>query len=191
MSTGDRWFFDRVARLYDRLMPAARAGPLRAGLAEADGPLEVVLDVGGGTGRAAAAIDAPGRVVVDPSRGMLARVRPPLAAVRGDASALPVADEAVDAVVVVDAFHHLPHQREAVAEALRVLRPGGVLLVRDFNRATVRGRLLELAEHAIRLRSTFRSAAELESLLDAAGFDTARPHDGFACTVVGRKPRGP
>lgn len=191
MAPGDRWFFDRVARVYDLLMPPARSAPLRAGLAMADGPLEIVLDVGGGTGRGARAVDAPQRVVVDLSGGMLARVPPPLAAVRGDARALPVADGAADAVTVVDAFHHLPDQATVVAEAYRVLRPGGVLVVRDFNRATLRGRALEAAEHAIRMRSTFRSAADLEALLDAAGFEAERLHEGFACTVVGRKPRRP
>lgn len=192
MATGDRWFFRRVAWLYDAVMPPAAAGPLGEGLAMADGAVERVLDVGGGTGRAAKAIDAPDRVVVDATPAMLRQVPPGLDRVLASATDLPVADGAADAVVVVDALHHLPAHDRVLAEAHRALRPGGVLVVREFNRGTRRGRLLELAEHAIRMKSTFLSAEELRDRLDSAGFESATVlHGGFSCTVAGRKPGGP
>ncbi len=189
MTPGDRWFFERVARVYDLVMPRADAEALREGLALADGPIERVLDVGGGTGRAAKAIAAPERTVVDATPGMLRRVPPGIGRVLGSATNLPFADGAVDAVLIVDALHHLPRHHRVLAEAFRVLRPGGCLVVREFNRATVRGRLLEAAEHAIRMQSTFRTAEALHARLAAAGFEgVSIPDGGFSCTVAGRKP---
>ena len=192
MAPGDRWFFDRIAPVYDLAMPPAAPGPLRDGLALAEGPVERVLDVGGGTGRAAAALGGYDRVVVDVSLPMLRRVSPGIERVRASATDLPVADGSVDAVVIVDALHHLPRHHRVVAEAFRALRPGGVLVVRDFNRATRRGRLVEFVEHAVRMESTFLTAAAVRDRLSAGGFE--RPtvlHDGFWCTVAGRKPGEP
>lgn len=44
-----------------------------------------------------------------------------------DAENLPFADGSFDGVLVVAALHHLPDPRRALAEARRVLRPGGLL----------------------------------------------------------------
>ncbi|ERH11935.1 MAG: hypothetical protein J07HB67_00946, partial [halophilic archaeon J07HB67] len=50
---GDVRFFDRVAGLYDLVVPSASPADLRAGLRFADRPVERVVDAAGGTGRAA------------------------------------------------------------------------------------------------------------------------------------------
>ena len=192
MAPGDRWFFDRVARAYDLVMPAASERAIADGLALAEGPVERVVDVGGGTGRAARAVDAPHRVVVDATPAMLRRVPAGVGRVLASATDLPVADGSVDAVLIVDALHHLPAHHRVLAQAYGALRPGGVLVVREFNRATLRGRLLEAAEHAIRLESTFLTAEGLRDRVSAAGFRGASVLEGgFACTVAGRKPGRP
>jgi demethylmenaquinone methyltransferase/2-methoxy-6-polyprenyl-1,4-benzoquinol methylase len=189
---GDVRFFDRVASLYDRLAPATDPAPIRAGLARADRPVERVLDLAGGTGRAARAVaegdDAPDAVVIDASGPMLRRAaRRGTAAVRGDAGRLPVRDEAVDAVVVLDALHHLPDPDRALAEAERILRPGGVLVVREFDPATVRGRALVAAERLVGFHSTFRGPEATAAAVDAVGLPATVLDRGFAFTVVGRK----
>jgi demethylmenaquinone methyltransferase/2-methoxy-6-polyprenyl-1,4-benzoquinol methylase len=201
-STGGRWepgdvdFFDRVARLYDRLAPEADPEPLWAGLARADRPVERVLDLAGGTGRAARAASRPGAdgwraptaVVVDASRPMLRRaVEQGSAAVRGDAGRLPLCDGAVDAAVVLDAFHHLPDPDAALVEAARVLRPGGVLVIREFDPGTVRGRALVAAERLVGFDSTFRGPEATATAVAAAGLAPSVLDRGFAFTVVGKK----
>lgn len=191
MGTGDRWFFDRIHPLYDLVMPAASGPALEAGLALADGDIGRVLDLGGGTGRASRALNAPERIVVDLSAGMLERVSPPIKRVLGSATELPVANGVVDAVIVVDALHHFPDHERVLTEGLRVLRPGGVLVIRDFNPATIRGRLLAAGEHAIRMKSTFHTPAELIRRLEATGFTPEFIEGGFSYTVVGQKPGGP
>jgi len=72
---GDVRFFDRLAPLYDLVMPAADRDALTAALARVDGPLDRLLDLGGGSGRATIAVDAPERIVLDVSRPMLQRAR--------------------------------------------------------------------------------------------------------------------
>ncbi|TQQ80296.1 class I SAM-dependent methyltransferase [Halonotius roseus] len=196
---GDGRFFDRFARLYDWVMPAADRQSLAAALARADGDIDRVLDLGGGTGRASIAVDAGERTVVDVSRPMLTRARTrtasgpgrptdppgPLGAVQGDAGRLPIGDDAVDAAIIVDAFHHMPQQAAVVAEANRVIRPGGVLVVREFNPSHPLGWLLVRAEHAIGMKSTFYTPADLADLLTDTGFSVDVLDAGFEYTVVG------
>lgn len=47
----------------------------------------------------------------------------------GDATALPFPDNSFDAVTMFDLIEHVPDDKKAMQEALRVLRPGGFLLV--------------------------------------------------------------
>ena len=204
---GDVRFFDRLAPIYDLVMPAADRAALTAGLARVEGPLDHLLDLGGGSGRATIAVDVPKRTVVDVSRPMLRRAysrqpgetgrrlgRPaegvagPLGAVQGDARGLPLADDAVDAAIVVDAFHHMPDHRAVIAEAARVIRPGGAFVVREFDPSHPLGWGLVRAEHAIGMQSTFRTPEELADLLADAGFDVSLLDGGFQYTVVGSVP---
>ncbi|MCD2199493.1 class I SAM-dependent methyltransferase [Halobacterium sp. KA-4] len=192
----DVQYFEWFAPVYDLVMPAADRGDLAAGLAAAERPVECVLDVGGGTGRAARALardttEVAGRdvTVVDASARMLAEARESgLPAVRGDAAALPYRDDSVDAITIVDALHHFPDRDGALAEAKRVLRPGGVLVVRDFNPETLRGRLLVAAEHAVAFHSSFDAPDDLATRMEKTGLDARVLNRGFAYTVVGVEP---
>lgn len=190
MGVKDVWFFDRVARWYDRLMPAIDGRSIQAGLDRSSRPIETVVDVGGGTGRAIRSVAAPRRVVCDASIGMLRRVPAGLSPVRGAATALPFGSATADAVVIIDAFHHFPDPTLVVDEAARILRPGGILYVQEFDRRTVRGRLLELGERVLGFGSTFFTADELADLL-AGSFEVTVLDRGFAYAIVGTKPRHP
>jgi len=186
---GDVRFFDRLAPLYDLAMPPADGEALAAGLDHATRPIERLIDVGGGSGRAAAALSGPDICVVDASREMLARARGRrgLSAAVGDAGRLPVRDASVDAVTVVDAFHHLPDHDAALREAARVLAPGGVVVIREFDPTHPLGRWLVAAEHAIGMASRFRAPGDLAADLSDAGFDPRIVDRGFGFTVAGVK----
>lgn len=138
--------YDRFAPRYDRIKhfdPQVEtdtlALPLTLALADMDAPL--VLDVAGGTSRLARTllpqIAFDGQVVTaDLSAAMLRAGRPHGAAwpgrvhwLQAPAGALPFAAEAFDAVTCLEALEFLPDARAALAECLRVLRPGGVLLL--------------------------------------------------------------
>ena len=49
--------------------------------------------------------------------------------VKGDAEALPLAEDTFDAIVSLDVYEHLKHDELAFRESFRVLRPGGVLVL--------------------------------------------------------------
>ncbi|MFB6118448.1 class I SAM-dependent methyltransferase [Halosegnis sp.] len=186
--------FDRFARLYDLAMPPADAATLGRGFAFADRDIEQVLDVGGGTGRAARSAgegaDGTLAIVVDAAAGMVREATANGApALLGLAEQLPIGDETVDAVTVVDALHHFADAETTLAEAARVLRPGGVLVIREFDPATLRGRLLAGAERAIGFGSRFYTSTALLEAIRAVGLVSFRPETGFAYTVVGRKRR--
>ncbi|MFC6989106.1 class I SAM-dependent methyltransferase [Haloplanus sp. GCM10025708] len=185
---GDVRFFDRFARAYDFVMPSARRAPLREGLALAERDVERVVDLGGGTGRAVRALDVDRPLVVDASRGMLRRaVAHGLDAAQADAATLPLRDGTVDAVIVVDALHHVPDRQAALAEAARALADGGVLVVRDFDPGTLLGRLLVSSERVMGMDSTFDGPDALARLVADAGLDAAVLDRGFGYTVAGVK----
>jgi len=186
MALGDVSPFHRFARLYDLGMWRADRGTLEAGLAVADRPVERVLDVGGGTGRASLALPEYETVVVDAARGMLTEARGKgLATVQGDAATLPVTGESADAVLVVDALHHMADLDGVLAAARRVLRPGGVLVIREFDPTTLRGRGLVLAEHLVGFDSQFYAPEELQDRLTTAGFEATVVESGFGYTAAG------
>jgi ubiquinone/menaquinone biosynthesis C-methylase UbiE len=120
-----------------------RAGPDLDAMLEAAGPApgRRVLDLGCGAGHTALAFAARGAEVIglDLTPAMLAQARR-LASERGlgnarfeqgDATRLPFPDASFDCVTSRLSAHHYAQPGAAVAEAARVLRPGGVLLVSD------------------------------------------------------------
>jgi len=100
-----------------------------------------LVDVGTGTGRmielfAGRATHAIG---IDRSSEMLrlARVKLEAAGIpsslrQGDMYALPLADGSADSVIIHQVLHYAHSPATAIAEAARVLAPGGILLVIDF-----------------------------------------------------------
>lgn len=100
-----------------------------------------VLDLAAGTGTSAAPLADRGvRVVAcDVSQGMLQvgrRKRPDIAFVAGDAARLPFADESFDAVTISFGLRNVPDVDGALAEMLRVTRPGGRVVICEFSRPT-------------------------------------------------------
>ncbi|MGW0840679.1 class I SAM-dependent methyltransferase [Streptomyces sp. NPDC002787] len=100
-----------------------------------------VLDVGGGTGIHAEWLAGDGYEVevVDPVPTHVERSGrlPGVTARLGDARALPAEDAAYDVVLFLGPLYHLPERRDrvrALAEARRVVRPGGVVVAATINR---------------------------------------------------------
>jgi len=104
-------------------------------------PSPSVLDVGSGTGRLLqqlhAALPDARLHGIDMSEAYVRHARTRLGARArievGNAEQLPFADESFDAVVSVFMFHELPGRvrRRVFSEMVRVLKPGGVLVIED------------------------------------------------------------
>jgi demethylmenaquinone methyltransferase/2-methoxy-6-polyprenyl-1,4-benzoquinol methylase len=129
--------YSRQAETYDETRAASPSvlAPLRAALDGAPG--RRLIDVGGGTGNYAKALQAEGwdPLVIDRSAAMLERARAKgLQTAEADAQALPLPDASADAVMLVSMLHHVDDPAAALAEARRVLRPGGRLALMAFTR---------------------------------------------------------
>jgi SAM-dependent methyltransferase len=118
----DGLFYREKMRAIHRIAPeqlTAEARPAR------------VLDVGGGRSGLASLLYPDAEVIsidIDPA---LAGQGPAAGRARfvcADATRLPFAPATFDAVTLFDVLEHVPQDRAAAAEALRVTRPGGVVL---------------------------------------------------------------
>ena len=137
-NAGKSLTFDRAADFYDRTRSlsdeaAARVTDLLATELVEHQP---VIEIGVGTGRIALPLARKGLqlVGVDLSRPMLDKLRDnsgggsPVALAIADATQLPCPPASLGGAVACHVFHLIPQWRAAVAELVRVTRPGGVVL---------------------------------------------------------------
>jgi ArsR family transcriptional regulator len=170
-----RAFFDSVAgRLGKDYVPGKSWKSLAEALLRLMPPM-VIADLGAGDGSFSLLLaqNATKVIAVDSSAKMIefARDQARRHHVKnidyrlGDMEELPIDDEAVDLVFYSQSLHHALHPQHAIAEAARILRPGGRIAI------------LDLAKHRFEeAREMYAdewlgfSEAELESMLHSAGF---------------------
>lgn len=128
------WIWASLYALVYRNPPSNRAVVDAAGVR----PEDRILDIGCGPGAAlayAAALATAGTVSgVDPTPRMVtvASRRVPTATVKvGGAEKLPFEDDSFTVAWSIAAYHHWPDQEAGIAEAYRVLAPGGRLLIAE------------------------------------------------------------
>jgi demethylmenaquinone methyltransferase / 2-methoxy-6-polyprenyl-1,4-benzoquinol methylase len=147
-----RQVFDSVSPRYDLMNDLMSGGVHRLWKAElidrlAPRPGQVLLDVAGGTGdiaqRFLARAGDAQAIVCDINESMLGQGRnraidagrlAGISWVCGDAESLPVADGAVDAYTIAFGLRNVTDIAAALAEARRVLKPGGRFLCLEFSR---------------------------------------------------------
>lgn len=138
-----------------------------------------VADLGCGTG-AMTAILAPHvkQVIgIDASEEMLDAARARLADAtniefrKGSLEALPVSPESVDAATLMLVLHHLPSPAEALAEAGRILKPGGRVLIVDMAPHEKDGYRQQMGHVWLGF-----SEDQMKKMLAAAGFTRVKLH---------------
>jgi ubiquinone/menaquinone biosynthesis C-methylase UbiE len=168
--------YSRVAYSKTEVMREVASLPVRGRL----------LDVGGGTGRVAAAIrDLVDEITIaDVSFGML-REAPPasLKPVCGYSESLPFADESFERVIMVDALHHVVDHAHSAREMFRVLKPGGVLVIEEPDIRTFGVKLIAIAEKLLLMRSHFLAPDQIVKLFEKGETDV-KSADGTAWVVV-------
>lgn len=156
-----RGVFERVAPHYDLMNDLMSAGIHRlwkAALIAEIGPRpgELLLDVAGGTGDIATRfLDAAGGAETG-ARAIICDINPAMVAVGrdraldggytsglawtvGDAERLPIASSTVDAYTIAFGLRNVTRIDVALAEARRVLKPGGRFFCLEFSRVTLPG----------------------------------------------------
>jgi ubiquinone/menaquinone biosynthesis C-methylase UbiE len=188
-----------AAPFYDALLTAATRGSRKRSLAAlADGPPRNVLLMGVGTGLDLPHLPPQHRYVgLDLTASMLKRARPRAAGLRftplrGDVQRLPFHDASFDVAVLHLILAVVPAPTLCLAEAVRVLKPGGELLV--FDKFLKRGeagwkRLLNpLTRHvATRLDVVFEDVLETVGGLEVTANDAALASGWFRLIRL-RKP---
>lgn len=173
----ERW--DRWAPKYDRGLRARRfLRPLYDHLLAVAAPRagERALDVGAGTGTLAAMVAASGAraFAADPSAGMagVAAAKLPGRAVVAAAERLPFPDGSFDLVTTSMSLHHWRDARAGLAEAARVLAPGGRAVVADIEgRGILRRLAVTLAHLFARDEHRHHARHEIAEALRAGGLE--------------------
>jgi demethylmenaquinone methyltransferase / 2-methoxy-6-polyprenyl-1,4-benzoquinol methylase len=135
--------FDDVAHAYDKtndLLSFGQAKLWRKKVLEKVAPQsgEKILDIAAGTGTSSMALKLPGVEVVaaDFSKGMLAEGKkryPELEFVFADAMKLPFKNNEFDVVTMSFGLRNVQDRDKALGEFLRVLKPGGRLVICEFS----------------------------------------------------------
>lgn len=161
-----------------------------------------VLEIGGGTGVQLRWYRPDAEVVVlEPDAAMAARARERARAaiarvtvVEGVAEELPFPDESFDTVAASFVFCTVTDPEGAFAEALRVLRPGGLLLLLEHVHVRwqpARALLSGMAPYWARMAGGCRLDRDTVGSLKAAGFELLHRRDhelGWMVEVVARRP---
>ena len=152
--------FDDVASRYDLtndVLTFGLARSWRRTVADsvAAGPGERVLDLAAGTGTSSMAFTRHGAEVVagDISTGMLTEGRrrhPKIDFIYADAMDLPFADDGFDVVTISFGIRNVHDVDTALAEMLRVLKPGGRLVICEFSTPTCGAFSLVYKEYLMR-----------------------------------------
>ncbi len=138
--------FDGVAKRYDLVNDLLSLGRTKAWRKATTALIQPrpgmkILDLAAGTGSSSEPLAAAGADVIpaDFSEGMLAagrKARPHLPFTKADALNLPFADGEFDVATISFGLRNTQKTAKALAEMLRVVKPGGFLVVTEFSSPT-------------------------------------------------------
>ena len=164
--------FGILAPIYEKVIRPANTGFLLE-LLEPNAA-HTLLDVGGGTGRSSKQFPAlfSKTVLLDVSHQMLSQAssQAQLVPIQGVAEALPFVDNVFDRIMAVDSFHHYRNRDFASREFLRILAPGGRLVIEEPDIRRLAVKFVALGETLLLMRSHFQPPERIRQYFERPGF---------------------
>ncbi|MGD2104322.1 MAG: class I SAM-dependent methyltransferase [Anaerolineae bacterium] len=165
--------FDLLAPIYDLVIPSPDPARLRDLLRLPTRGR--VLEAGGGTGRVSEQlVPLVGTLVINDLSGPMlkqAQKKGALHPAQSHVERLPFPDATFSRVIAVDALHHFDDHHGAIHELLRVLKPGGRLVIEEPDISRFPVKLIALVEKLALMRSHFLSEEEIRALVASHGLD--------------------
>jgi arsenite methyltransferase len=184
MTSGSSRYFSQVAENWDAMRAEYFTEKVRQAAIEKAYLRQdfIVADIGAGTGFMSAGLAPLVKKVhvVDGSEEMLSVARGNLNGFdnlvyhEADGSSLPLLDESVDAVFANMYLHHSTDPQKAIREMVRILRPGGRLVITDLDAHTHEWMREEMADvwlgfERSQLYSWLREAGLVNLIIDCSG----------------------
>ena len=149
-------------------------------------PNEVLLDVGGNTGKITDfyARDCKEIVILEPKHALVKygrTYRPYIKFVEGGVENVPLPTEHFDRVVASASFHHFQNQDKALEEMKRVLKPNGKMSIIEIDPKTGRGKRLKICERILHTGAKFYEPFELKKKVEDHGLKVL----SVKCTNLG------
>jgi len=170
--------FDLISPIYD-LIFGRRVDTEIVDLAETADD-QILLDVGGGTGRVSLLFKEKVKnvIIADSSVNMLKEAHEKgLSILNSNSERLPFSDESVHRVIMVDAFHHVKNQKDTLNEMWRVLKKDGFIIIEEPDINNFYVKLIAVGEKLLLMRSHFVSPSRIAEMGN---------FDGRASVVINR-----
>ena len=162
--------FDRVYKHYDnfiKLFNLDKKGEIKD-ILELKGE-EIVLDIGGGTGKLAEYICEDCKIVyvLDESKGMLSKVEENarVVPILGDVLDINFENNSIDIVIISDVLHHIENQQRLIEETYRILKKNGKLIILDFEKNHIKTKILKAFEFTLFGKLYFRTSKDVVNLI--------------------------
>lgn len=162
--------FDRVYKHYDKFIDLLNLNKMDEikDILELQGD-EVVLDIGGGTGRLADYLSKECKIiyVLDESKGMLSNIKAneKVLPIQGNALETGFDTDSIDVVIISDVLHHIKDQKDLIDEIFRILKRNGRLAILDFEKKHAKTKILRAFEYILFGKLYFRTSKEVSDLI--------------------------
>jgi len=152
-----------------------------------------LLDAGGGTGRLAQFMVGKAKkvVVADLSCQMLteAKGKDHLFPVCTPTEIMPFPNGAFARIIMVDALHHVIHQRDTIRELWRLLARGGRIVIEEPDIRSFRIKIIAAGEKLLLMRSHFLSPEQISELFNFKDAVIENHQDGPIAYILVKKLR--